>query len=141
MKPDARWLADIHAACFTVPRPWSRAEFSQLLQDRQIAIISSQTGFALGRAIADEAELMSIAVLPTARRQGMARDLMQRFEQLVSERGVTQIFLEVGADNAPAQSLYNACGFQQSARRAGYYRTADGGRIDALIFTKTITIR
>lgn len=136
MIPKASWLADVHAACFTTPRPWNTAEFTGLLQDRHIVVVDCEDGFALGRVVTNEAELLSIAVLPNARRRGVGRTLMRRFEQLVYERDAARIFLEVGETNTPAITFYQTFGFQQTGRRARYYLMADGQRTDALIFTK-----
>ena len=87
--------------------------------------------FLMGRVIADEAELLTLAVCPQCRRTGLARELVQRFADHAAGAGATSAFLEVAADNLPAQALYAATRWQPSGRRRDYY--APG--MDALILS------
>ena len=68
-------LADLHARVFTVPRPFSEEEFAELLAEPNVFCISELGGFAIGRVIVDEAEVLTLAVDPTLRRQGKGRRL------------------------------------------------------------------
>lgn len=136
MNPEA--LAGLHARAFTTPRPWTAAEFAALLADNGVFLVSAPGGFALGRTVLDEAELLTIAVLPTARRQGVATRLMAQWEAQASRRGAVTALLEVAADNAAARALYAARGFAPVGRRRGYYLDPDGGRIDALVLAKPL---
>ncbi len=88
--------------------------------------------------MADEAEIVTIATDPGAQRQGSARRLLATFEGQASERGATRVFLEVAADNLAAIALYQAAGYHEVARRAGYYNRSGGGRVDALILEKPL---
>jgi len=115
-------LARIHRACFTTPRPWSEAEFAGLLGEPGVVLSEVPEGFALARIAGDEAELLTIAVLPASRRRGRARAALQATEAALRARGVARIFLEVAADNAAARALYAACGYETVGRRPGYYR-------------------
>jgi len=136
MTADPAWLAGLHAACFTTPRPWTTDEFTQLLQAPTCALAHTADGFALARVAADEAELLTIAVLPGARRQGVAHGLLDALETDLQKRGVTRIFLEVSGENAPAIALYRAAGYVQAGQRASYYRHPDGRVEDGLILSK-----
>jgi len=127
-------LARIHAACFTRPRPWSAAEFEALLHDPSVFLLTQPDAFLLGRIVLDEAELLTLATAPAARRQGHARALLQRFTDTASQRGAICGFLEVASDNQPAQALYHGDGWLQAGVRPGYY--APG--IDALILRKAL---
>lgn len=129
MTPDD--LAAIHARCFTRPRPWSAAEFAALLDSPRAFLLTRPQGFLLGQTVADEAELLTLAVAPDARRQGIARDLIAEFAATSRARGAAQAFLEVAADNAAAQALYHAAGWRESGRRRRYY----GPDLDALVMT------
>jgi len=135
-------LAALHARAFTVPRPYSAAEFAAFLDDPRVFLLAAPTGhelgFALGRAAADEAELLTLAVSPERRRQGMGRALLDRFEDAARTRGATAAFLEVAAGNAAARALYASAGYRQTGRRPGYYRGARGAAEDALILTKPL---
>lgn len=92
-------------------------------------------GFLLVRRVLDEADILSIAVIPTRRRQGAAAALLSAGAAALAAAGTTALHLEVAADNAPAQALYSAHGFQQTGRRRGYYRRP-GRRVDALTMTR-----
>ena len=76
-----------------------------------------------------QADVQTIAVSVSARRQGLGRVLMLRLIDVARERGATELFLEVRADNPSAQSLYESLGFEQIAVRPKYY----GGLVDANI--------
>lgn len=136
MTPEA--LALLHAAVFAVPRPWSAAEFASFLNDGLSFLLVEDGGFLLGRAVAGEAELLTLAVAPDRQRQGMGRRLVAGFLAEARRRGADQAFLEVAANNAPAITLYQGVGFVEAGKRRGYYAAADGRRIDALVFTQPL---
>lgn len=87
-------------------------------------------GFALTRAIIDEAELLLIAVHPDARRRGVGRKLIEGVARAARRRGVARLFLEVRSNN-PAIMLYTANGFSKVGIRANYYRGGNGDLFDA----------
>lgn len=126
-------LADIHAASFVFPRPWSAAEFSTLLASPFSVLVEGNDGFALGRVVAGEAELLTIAVRPEARRNGEGRQILQRLLREAVSRGADCMFLEVAADNTPAIALYESLGFQKTGQRKGYY-SGPTGKTDALTY-------
>lgn len=134
----ARDLADLHARCFTSPRPWSAEEFAALLADASVFLCHAPQGFLLGRVAADEAELLTLAVAPEARRQGTGRRLLDDFHAECRRRGAVTAFLEVAADNLPAIALYAAAGWHESGRRRGYYRRPDAAPCDALILRRDL---
>ncbi|WP_461469811.1 GNAT family N-acetyltransferase [Pararhodobacter sp.] len=138
MTPDA--LAHLHAQCFTVPAPWSAASFASLLDSPHVFLCADPEGraFVLGRVVAGEAELLTIATHPGARRAGLGRALMQAFEAEARARGAEGAFLEVAETNAPARALYAACGFAEAGRRRGYYAAAGGATVDAMILCKSL---
>jgi ribosomal-protein-alanine acetyltransferase len=81
-----------------------------------------------------QADIQTIAVAESARRNGLGRVLMLRLIAEARERGAEQIFLEVRADNPSAQSLYESLGFERIAVRPRYYK----GGIDAVIMSLAI---
>lgn len=137
MTPDA--LARLHALSFTTPRPWSAAEFQALLQSPGVFVETANDGFVMGRVVADEAELLTIAVHPDARRAGQGTALLRAFLETAQARGAARAFLEVAADNQAAHALYAAQGFRPCGRRAAYYQAPDGRALDALVLERLLT--
>lgn len=134
-------LAAIHARCFTaLPPPWSASGFVALMSDAHVRLVADNGGhgFVLMRIVAGEAELLTLAVDPAFRRQGIARALMDRFDRLAREQGATRAFLEVAENNSAARQLYAACGWQECGRRPGYYRRSGHEPVTALILCKSI---
>lgn len=119
MTPDR--LARLHAACFLRPRPWTTAEFAGLLESPAAFLLSRPHGFLVGRVVADEAEVLTLAVDPATRRQGIARTLLAEFAATSRAKGAARSFLEVAADNTPAQALYHGAGWREAGRRRRYY--------------------
>jgi ribosomal-protein-alanine N-acetyltransferase len=137
MRPEA--LARLHAACFETPRPWSAAEFASLMDGPGAILIAEADGFVLGRALAGEAEILTIAVRPTARRKGIGARLVADFIAAARDAGAGTVFLEVAADNTAARGLYHATGFVEAGRRRAYYRTPQGDAVDALVLRYGLT--
>lgn len=136
MTPDA--MATLHAACFATPRPWSAAEITSLLTSPLCFLLTEPAGFLIGRVVAGEAELLTLAVDPKARQRGTGGRLVDAFLVQVQARGAESAFLEVSAANLPAQSLYARKGFVQKGCRKGYYHAPDGKRLDALLLVRAI---
>ncbi len=88
-------------------------------------------GFALNRIIADEAELLLLAVSPAFRRMGVGIALIERSRMMTGQRNGFRLHLEVRHNN-PAIELYRKAGFSLVGRRPGYYRGIDGQVHDAL---------
>lgn len=131
MTPGA--MASLHVLCFTLPRPWGAAEFALLLDDPLVVALSDPSGFLLGRIVAAEAEVLTLAVDPATRRQGVGRGLVQRFHDEAQRQGATEVFLEVAADNQAARALYGAMGYHQAGTRRGYYRQDGAAAVDAVV--------
>lgn len=137
MTPES--LALLHGRCFTVPPPWDAAAFAGFLADPLVfVLVEGDAGFLLGRAVAGEAEVLTLAVAPESRRRGLGRKLVARFLYQARLRGAETAFLEVAADNAAAQALYARAGFAESGRRRGYYRRPDGSGLDALVMQRAL---
>lgn len=132
-------MASLHARAFTTPRPWSEAEIADLLASPLVFALHEAGGVLLGRVVAGEAELLTLAVAPEQRRAGLGRRLVTAFLAEAARRGAESVFLEVAEPNAPARALYAACGFRPAGRRRAYYQRPDGGAEDALILVRTLT--
>lgn len=131
-------MAALHARCFRTPRPWSTAEFCDLLADPMTFRVLAPGGFALGRAIAGQAELLTLAVDPDMRRLGIGTGLLSAYEDSARARAATESLLEVAADNTPAIALYHAAGYAQVGWRPAYYRHPDGVRCDAIVLRRSL---
>lgn len=132
MTPEA--LAALHRLCFISPRPWSTDEFRALLAQPMCHLDVRENAFILGRTIAGEAELLTLAVHPEHRRAGIGRSLIAAFEAAAQTRQATEAFLEVSATNHAANALYEACGYRELGRRKGYY-----AGVDARVLRKSLT--
>lgn len=144
-------LAVIHAASFgrgtrddarAAGRAWASSEFAALLGDPHVFLCPTPdgaSGFALGRAVAGEAEILTLAVAPHARRHGLGRGLVARFEAAARDRGADRAFLEVAADNPGALALYAGAGYVEQGRRPDYYAGPDGARTAALILGRALS--
>jgi len=95
----------------------------------------SAAGFTLSRCVADEEELLLIAVLPQFRGIGCGTKLLSRTISASWQRGMTRMFLEMREGN-PAEHLYLRQGFTRAGRRPNYYRFGDSGPIDAITFVR-----
>jgi|SRR6185295_1014290 len=129
---DSSSLAAIHARSF--PVGWSEPEFERLLSDQSVIAHIARAdggrgiivGFLLSRIVADEAEILTVAVAPSERGRGLASQLLHRHLGRLAALGVAQVFLEVGEDNRSALRLYDRAGFRQVGQRAGYYPRPEG---------------
>ena len=108
-------LAALHATAF--PAPWDASAFEVLLDQTGVFVLEQPDGFILIRGVADEAEILTLAVRPSARRQGLGARLVGEGGAVAATRGATRLFLEVADDNAAALALYARAGFA-AARRA-----------------------
>jgi ribosomal-protein-alanine N-acetyltransferase len=80
-----------------------------------------------------EAHLLRIAVDPDVQRRGIGRDLLAAVLERAAAHGAVRVLLEVGASNLAARSLYEAAGFTEIGRRAGYYKAPPD---DALVMAR-----
>lgn len=145
--PDgAALLAALHAESFADPDvtgpAWDAASFAALLAlPGTSALIAARGADPLGllllRAVADEAEILTLGVRPSARRAGVAAGLVSAALRRCREAGAARLFLEVAETNRPAQELYRAAGFVAVGRRHGYFML--GGRpVAALVMAREI---
>ncbi len=79
-----------------------------------------------------DGEVLNLAVVPSARRQGVAQALLDGLLERVPQ-GCSELFLEVAESNLPARSLYEKNGFLPVGRRKNFY-----GSEDALLLRKSL---
>jgi ribosomal-protein-alanine N-acetyltransferase len=132
-------VMDIMNAAFdpTYGEAWTRSQCAGILPMAGVTLRIAEgrddaiAGFALIRAIADEAELLLIAVDPAAQHQGIGAALVDDFFAFAKSRGACRLHLEVRDGNS-AIVLYERAGFSLAGRRRDYYRGRDGHKRDAL---------
>ena len=142
----AALLAALHQVAFAGPAvsgpPWDAAAFASLLATPGSFALVAETGegpagLVLARLAADEAEILTIGILPARRQGGLGRRLVEAAAAAARAAGAARLFLEVAESNQPARALYRAAGFQEVGRRRGYYRLA-GGAVDALLLARPL---
>lgn len=131
MTPDR--LAEIHATAFE--RPWDAATFESLCGQAGVFALGDPDGFILIRTVADEAEILTLAVRPGARRRGVGAELVLAGAAAARSAGASRLFLEVAEDNTAALALYRSAGFVEDGRRKGYYPRKDGPAVAALLLS------
>lgn len=134
-------LEQLERMCFS--RPWSKKMLAEELDNQCAAFlvaVEPETEKAVGYAgllvVADEGYITNVAVDPSCRRQGVAAQLLQVFDNFAKGNHLTFLTLEVRPSNAAAIALYEGFGFREVGRRRNYY---DLPKEDALILTKYYT--
>ena len=123
-------LAEIHAAAFPPDEVWSATVIAlHVGLPGGFGFIDARGGMVLARTIMDEAEILTIGVLPEVRRQGLGRALLTAAMLRAAATDARAMFLEVAEDNADARKLYTSLGFVEVGRRKRYYANGD----DALV--------
>lgn len=141
-EPAYALLAQIHRRAFEPQGDavWNAAAFRQLIESPGMrAHIFHQSdqpiGFCLYRTVLDEAELVSIAVDPVFQGSGLSHQIMTHMIEALKSQQVQRLFLEVRKDNKAAIKLYEKSGFNIVGERANYYKSKDGKKTDAIIFS------
>ena len=135
----AQTLAHIHAACFTIPRPWTAQEFHDLLENPTVFHILHGFGFAIGQHLdKTQTELLTLAIIPYEQGKGHGHDLLNDFITEVKKQGRKSIFLEVAENNVPALHLYKKAGFKKVGLRPAYYEVPNAPNIDAILMRMDI---
>lgn len=101
------------------------------------AAVADAVGFTLSRAVADEEELLLLAVEPTHRGRGVGARLLRRAIEEARQRGIGRVFLEMRDGNG-AEALYRRHGFTAIGRRRHYYRRGSGAARDAITFSRSL---
>ncbi len=145
---DTDTITELHRRCF--PAGWEKTFWASSICDCNhlilVAFVGDRfdddaaaeiQGFILVRRAADEAEILSIAVDPSARLRTIATALLGAAERELTAQ-TQKLFLEVSVDNAPALALYERAGFIPVGRRRGYYQSVGDLAADAIVMTKDI---
>jgi [ribosomal protein S18]-alanine N-acetyltransferase len=134
---DAEALAAIHRAAFPPPQAWGLEAIGLSIGLPGVfGLIDEREGMILARSAGDEAEILTLAVVPASRRRGLGGALLAAALREARRRGAGTVFLEVSEANETARTLYTTAGFVEVGRRRRYY--ADG--TDALILRASLSL-
>ncbi|HEX4700012.1 MAG TPA: ribosomal protein S18-alanine N-acetyltransferase [Actinomycetes bacterium] len=130
-----RWwdVEDAHALEASLfPDPWSVetfwSELAHVPETRHYLVardgpdLLGYAGLSAAGGHGGQADVQTLAVAPAAQGWGLGRRLLDDLVAEARRRRATEVLLEVRAENAPAQALYAAAGFERIAVRRGYYR-------------------
>ena len=108
---------------------WTAAAYRSVLSADGTACLLAEdlagerpVGLVLARFVADEVEILNLAVAPASRRHGLGRCLVGTVLARAQARGSRQCWLEVRASNQAALAFYRALGFAEGYCRREYYR-------------------
>lgn len=123
------------------PHPWTRGNFADSLQAGYHCWIvecgGAVSGYTVVMIAAGEAHLLNLSVAAPWQRRGMGRELLKFVLKLARDYGAGRILLEVRPSNGAALALYAQAGFNELARRRGYYPAGEG-REDAVVLQRSL---
>lgn len=136
-KEDNQSVTDLEQICFAYP--WTYKMVTEMQQQSSfLGVVAEIEGEVIGYAGAiyclNQADIALVAVKPEFRRNGIAQKLINQLEQLLLQKGVTDVFLEVRISNTPARELYKRMGFSEISIRKKYYEDSE----DAIVMLKVI---
>ena len=126
MPADLDRVVAIERAAFS--DPWSRKAFLDLLVQPHVRAIAVDepagrlAGYALASVVADQGEILNLAVAPEARSRGLGHVLLDALLDVFRREGMAAVYLEVRPSNAAALHLYQGAGFRTVSTRRAYYR-------------------
>ena len=136
---EAEALTRIHAEAFA--NYWNVGDFNDFfsISGTRAWLAETDSGEAVGMVVLrvqfEQADIITIAVRPAFRRQGIGRALVSQSLDMAKELGANTLFLDVEDGNDAALALYRALGLTVISRRKLYYRQKDGSYTDALVMT------
>lgn len=143
---DFRRLLEIDQICFVEGISYSESEMEHFLSlPRVVRVVGEQDGEIQGFIIAERlrprrsrekmGRIITIDVLPEARRTGLGSRLMQAAEEKLTEEGCGYILLETAIDNMAALHFYKKHGYVGLKILPNYYLDS----LDALQMGKKLT--
>jgi len=126
---------DISAEAF--PLPWSKEELlRETYNEGAVNLVSliddEVVGYLQCWYTFDEADLINIAVKSSHKREGIAHAMMIYLLEILRQKGIANIFLEVRVSNLPAQKFYESFHFKIVNRRKRYYINGEDAFIMSL---------
>ena len=135
---DAAAVAEMEHQLF--PDAWSEKSVLETLEQEHTICLTALkagriAGYALVYTAADEAEIARIAVAKELQRQGVARAILQKLEELCVEKSISKVLLDVRESNTPARALYESAGFREDGIRQRFY---EDPQEDAILMSRGV---
>ncbi len=136
---DVEAVMEVEQAAY--PYPWTAGIFRDCLRVGYCCWVCLQDEVLIGHGVisvaAGECHILNVCVHPEWQGHGLGRKMLRHLLNLGRRHQADTAFLEVRASNVRAIRLYNIEGFNEVARRRGYYPGNKGGE-DALVFAKDL---
>lgn len=131
---DVGELMELEDLCFDYH--WTKEQFLLGLKSNAFKVLGFRRdgkliGYIAFSLIADEMEILNLAVRPECRRQGLAEALLLKSFEICAENKIKKSFLDVKVSNEPALALYRKFGYKKIGIRKKYYPDT---KEDALLF-------
>ncbi len=138
---DCPHAAHLHQNTFF--KGWSEKDFLEFLENPLIHGLKIEEkdeliGYILWREVGDEAEILTLVVAPSYQRMGRGTLLLTSLFEILVNKGIQKIFLEVAEDHDKTQSFYKKHGFFLLNKRPNYYARKESLYVSALIFLKKL---
>jgi [ribosomal protein S18]-alanine N-acetyltransferase len=144
---DRLWQID--QACFAPSIAYSQMELSGFITRRNaITLVAEDVridhrpppadpiiGFAIAQPYRKHGRILTLDVLPEARRSGLGSTLLQECEARLRLRGCTEIYLETAVNNEAALKLYHKLGYRILRTLPSYYHATG---LDAFLLGKEL---
>ncbi len=136
-QPHVSGIAEIERECFS--EPWSEESLGLFLTDSGFCMVALDgervLGYITAMCVLDEAQIVNVAVTQSARRQGIAKELLHAFEREAAWRGIVSLSLEVRESNGAAHELYRSRGWFDAGVRKNFYSSP---REDGIVMIKSL---
>ncbi len=121
---DVDVVLSIQQASPELPR-WTRRDYERVAKGEMEGWVAEDgdavMGFVVARKLADEMEILNLAVAPQARRRQLGRALLAAAFAWGRTTAIRKAFLEVRASNFAAIAFYEHHKFRSVGRRQKYY--------------------
>ncbi len=137
---DFRTLWRIDQECFTAGISYSQAELRHYMKRRgAFTLVNEDDAGIAGFLVAESSRrgaghIITIDVLPRARRAGVGSGLLRAGEQRLRDAGCGAVLLETAVDNEPAIRFYKRYGYSILKTIPRYYMDS----LDALLMGKRL---
>lgn len=109
-----------------------RSRYYIIAQDEQNHIVGYAGAFSPDTGL--DADVLTLTVAPSWRRQGVGRAMLDQLIAWAKERAAPVMFLEVREGNVEASPLYESAGFEAISTRSNYYSMG----VNAVIMKKDL---
>jgi ribosomal-protein-alanine N-acetyltransferase len=139
---DFETLWKIDQQCFTAGISYTRRELEfYIRQPRAFTLVAEIEGKMIAFLVADRdrrgrGHIITIDVLPSARRTGLGARLMTLAEERLHSAGCRLVYLETAVDNATALAFYKRLGYSVVSTIPRYYLDS----VDALVMMKRLDL-